>query len=260
MRALAALVVFIALLSGAVWMGSTLASHHPQPPLAEPPSAGTTTEDDTETTGGKPARRKTEPHARAPREHHVSADMEIARKAVLHASDIEAEWVPVRPPRDAPPCRQNDPDLSRFTITGEARTVFESPAGVTRMESRVRVFPSVDQAAAYFDTVNNRAKLRCIRDSTKKWLAENGWRPRPLYARVETDPPIGTQTAMYLVEYAITLSTGRKLKYPVDVLTFQTNRAVGTLQFDFVFSPDGSKPCQCELQEANLVASRLHGT
>ena len=67
-----------------------------------------------------------------PRVHHVHADMVSAREAVLHASDIEEEWEPAALPKDGPPCRQNNPDLSRFTITGEARTIFKSPAGVAK--------------------------------------------------------------------------------------------------------------------------------
>ena len=70
----------------------------------------------------------------------------------------------------------------------------------------------------------------------------------------------GAETAIYLFNYAITLSTGRKLTYPVELLTFQVNRAVGTLEYNFIFSPDGRKPCQCELDEARLVSSRLYRT
>lgn len=196
----------------------------------------------------------------APRKHRVAADVAIARKAVLHAKDVGAGWHQVPLPTDkGRACPENDPDLSRFTITGEARSIFENGGGA-RTESRVRLFENGGQAALYFEATNNRTILRCIRDGVKGWLGRKGWKPRLLYARLETQPPIGSQTAIYLVDYVITLSDGTRQEYPVELITFQVGRAVGALQFNFIFSPDGSRPCQCELDEARLVSSRLYRT
>jgi hypothetical protein len=105
--------------------------------------------------------------------------------------------------------------------------------------------------------VNNRAELLCIRDSVKRSLSSNGWRPRLLYARLETQPPLGARTAIFLVGYRITRSTGEKVAYPVETLKFQLNRGVGTLSYDFVRAADPTRRCQCELNEARLVAGRL---
>jgi len=253
-------VIFFAVL----WVGGRVFATGSSADAAAPRTfLSTTSVGDEGTTSSREKSGRQETTARSSRDpqvHHVHADMVIAGKAVLHASDIETEWVPVPPPKDAPPCRQNDPDLSRFTITGEGRTIFESPAGIARTESRVSLFANGGQATLYFQALNNEAKLRCIRDGVKGWLSGNGWKPRLLYAKMQTAPPIGAQTAIYLFNYAITLSTGRKLTYPVELLTFQVNRAVGTLEYNFIFSPDGRKPCQCELDEARLVSSRLYRT
>jgi len=264
MRTLLAAAACGVLFLGVVWAGNKVfASDSLAGATPARTTLPTTTEEDLavanprEKSGGQ---KKVGRWAHDPLVRHIHADMVSARKAVLHASDLEAEWEPARLPSDGGPRRQNNPDLSRFTITGEGRTIFKSPAGIARTESRVRLFANEGQAAQYFQALNNRAKLHCIQASLKRWLRGNGWKPRLLYARLERDPPIGTQTAMYLLNYAITLSDGTKLEYPLDVLTFQVHRAVGTLQYDFVFSPDGYKPCPCELGEANLVASRLYRT
>ena len=77
---------------------------------------------------------------------------------------------------------------------------------------------------------------------------------------MQTEPSIGSQTAIYLVGYSIALSDGSRWEWPVEMLTFRVGRAIGALQYIGVVSPDGSRPCQCELDEARVVASRLSRT
>jgi hypothetical protein len=210
----------------------------------------------------KPARKKeaaAPQNRRAPREHLVAADMAIARKAVLRPSDMQPVWERVRLSTDAGPgCLQNNPDLSRFTVTGKARSAFEG--GQSRIESRVRLFANAGQAALYFEATSNRTILRCIRDGVKEALRKAGLQPRVMYARFQKEPPIGSQTAHYVIGYELTLQDGTRQSYPVDMLTFQVGRAVGALSFNFVPSEDGSRPCPCELEHARLVASRLYRT
>jgi hypothetical protein len=112
----------------------------------------------------------------------------------------------------------------------------------------------------YFEATSNRTILRCIRDGVKGALRKAGLQPRVLYARFQKEPPIGSQTAIYVINYIITLSDGTRYEYPVDVVTFQVGRAVGAVSFSFVPSDDDSRPCSCELDEARLVASRLYRT
>jgi hypothetical protein len=248
-----------ALLLAVYWAGNHVLADDPV--AAAGPSAATlgTTESHeggTSTSqGSEPTASKRRSHP--PRIHHVQADMALARAAILHAADMEPGWQPAPPPKGAPICRRNNPDLSRFTITGEASSSFKTPVGVTGTSSRVRIFANGGQAASYFETVNTRVELLCIRDSVKRWLASNGWRPHLLYARLQTEPPIGAKTAIFLVGFRITLSTGQTVAYPVEILKFQMNRGVGTLSYDFIRPGDPNRPCQCELNEARLVAGRL---
>jgi hypothetical protein len=186
--------------------------------------------------------------------------MRLAERAVLHAAEVAAVWIPLHLADDpGAGCPANDPDLSKFTVTGRAQSAFKTTGGA-RMESRVKLFANGGQAAMYFEATSNRTVLRCIRDGIKGWLRENGWKPRVLYARLQTEPPIGAQTAMYLIDYVLTMSDGTRQEYPVDVRTFQVGHAVGAVSFNFIASPDGSRPCECELAEARLVSSRLYQT
>jgi hypothetical protein len=199
---------------------------------------------------------KTSRHA--PRERLVAADMAIARSAVLHSSDLAPSWKRARlSPDNENGCSENDPDLSRFTVTGKARSAFRG--GQSLMVSRVKLFANAGQAALYFEAISNRTILRCIRDGIKRALRRANLRPQVMYARFQEEPPIGARTAHYVIGYVITTDKG-SYEYPVDVLTFQMGRAIGALSFSFVPSDDGRRPCACELDEARLVASRLNDT
>jgi hypothetical protein len=197
------------------------------------------------------------PDARAPRERLIGRDMRIARQAVLRASDMQSlAWTRARLGAEGGPgCPANRPDLSRFTITGKARSAFEG--GDSRIDSRVTVFANASQAALFFQATSNRTVLRCIRDGVKRSLRKGGLKPRVLYARLLKEPAIGSQTTIYVIGYELTLSSGRKMEYPLDLLTFQVGRSVAGLGFNLISSEDDSRPCPCELEEARLVASRL---
>jgi hypothetical protein len=261
MRALLALALFLALLAGAISFGSRLGTRAAVPnPSAFPVS----TEERDPDTPSQPERRSPRKQKRGKtdplgfRRVHVAADEAIARRAILHPDDVGLAWERVAATKRNPDaCPENDPDLSGVTLTGEARTAFQR--GSARSDVIVDVFRDPNDARLYFRGTNNRTVLRCVRDGIKGWLRSKGLKPRVAYARLEYQPAIGEQTMIYLVGYEITLSDGTRAGYPVELLTFQTGRAVGSLSYALVFSPDGSRPCQCEMQEANLVASRLHG-
>jgi hypothetical protein len=235
---------------------------------AEPDATSTATAGGAETnvpsaptaqTGG--AKKKNAPNQdpRAPRERLVAADMAIARSAVLQASDMQPQWRRVRPPAlTGPGCPQNDPDLSRFTVTGKASSLFKASA--SRIETRLKVFANGSQAALYFDATWNRTVLRCVRDGVKGDLRRAGLRPRVIYARLLNEPPVGSKTVHFVIAYMLTLKDGTKQAYPLDMIAFQSGRAVGLMAFDFIPSFDGSRPCPCELDHARVVASRLSRT
>jgi hypothetical protein len=221
----------------------------------EPGKTGTTSGSSTSDDDRRTKARKVDPHA--PRERPVAADMAAARNAVLRSSDLSAGWKEVRASaKGGNGCPENDPDVSRFTVTGEAQSAFKG--GQSRIESRVKLFANGGQAALFFEATSNQTILRCIRDGIKRTLRKAGLRPRVAYARFEEQPPVGARTAIYVVGYVLTLADGRTLDYPVDILTFQIGRAVGALSFSLVPSDDGLRPCSCELDHARVVASRVN--
>ena len=259
----------VAIFAGGVYLGGNILGVWEgvpaAPAAAEPPMASTV-----RLTGAQPserlgrvarkasARRRKDPHA--PRERLTKADTALARKAVLRFSDMRrGTWEATRPITDGGPgCPANDPDLSRFSVTGKAASAFRGNESV--IESHVTLFANAEQAALFFEATSNRAILRCIREGVKGALRKAGLQPRVVYARLEKEPPVGARTAIYVIAYVITLSDGRLFEYPVDVITFQVGRAVGAVSFNLVPSDDGLRPCACELEEARLVASRLYRT
>ncbi len=192
----------------------------------------------------------------APRERLIREDMALAKRAVLRLSDMEPGWQRVKPSGDDGPGCPATPDLSHFRITGKASSTFEG--GHSRIDSEVEVFANAGQAAAYFDTVYNRTALGCIRDGIKGAFRKAGLKPRVTYARLERRPALGSRTAIFLVGYILTFPNGTQKPHPVEFLTFQTGRAVGALSYSFVSPDDPSRPCQCELNQARLLASRLY--
>ncbi|MEO8290462.1 MAG: hypothetical protein ABI649_05640 [Gaiellaceae bacterium] len=260
MRLLLGLAAFGILFVGVFWASSRVSAGEssPNPPSAAAPPVTTTPEE-----SSKPAKRSKNPSSNKShdyQEHHAASDMRLARKAVLHPDDVAAIWHPADLGADSGPgCPQNDPDLSRLTVTGRARSLYRTDNGAST-ESRVKLFANAGQAAAYFEATSNRTVLLCIRNGIKGWLKRKGLQPSVLYARLETEPAIGARTAIYLVSYAITISDGTRVEYPTEYLSFQVGRAVGGVSYTMVFSPDGSRPCECELDEARLMASRLYRT
>ena len=247
------------LFAGALW-GSTkiFPTGEPVARAAEANLLSTTAEGaETEKAPKDAEGKKSGSNSHEPHKHLVPADMAIARAAVLQPNDVNSIWRPIPAPLSGGhACPENNPDRSRFTITGQGRSIFKSGVGALT-ESRVTLYKNAGQAALSFEATNNRTYLRCIREGIKSWLQGRGLKPRVRYAKLQREPAIGSQTAIYLVGYVITVSDGTKYVYPVELLNFQIGRAIGSHQYTLVFSPDGSRPCECELDEARLVSSRL---
>ena len=262
MRLLIAVAACAILFAGALW-GSTkiFPAGEPVARAAEANLLSTTAEGaKTEKAPKDVESKRSGSGSHEPRKHLVPADMAIARAAVLQPNDVNSIWRRIPAPTSGGRgCPENNPDRSRFTITGRGRSMFKAGSGALT-ESRVTLYANAGQAALSFEATNNRANLRCIRDGIKSWLRGKGWKPRVLYAKLQREPAIGSQTAIYLVGFVITLSDGTRVEYPVELLNFQMGRAIGSLQYTLVFSPDGSRPCECELDEARLVSSRLART
>jgi hypothetical protein len=189
---------------------------------------------------------------RDPREQMNARDQKLARKAVLRRSNLGVCWTPVaRSPNEGPVrCSGHNPDLSGLTITGRAGSAFVE--GAAAFVSSVSIFASAGQASEYFRLTAARSALRCIRAELKRHLKGEGVSPRLKYARLQTEPPIAEQTAIYTLRYLITVDgyAGRGA-YPLEIIVFRAGRAVG------VVSVSGIGALDRELRMAQLVASRL---
>jgi len=238
----------ILLIVGVLWFGSKLSSAgDPVPSNASGPVV---------TTGDGSGHRK----GREPQKSLVASDVALARAAVLHPDDVNIGWRKVPPtPTKSSGCPANRPDLTSYVITGEADTAYAGPSGASSQESRVKIFANELQASGYFEATNNEVVLRCIRDGFASSFRRSGVKVKVVYARLDDQPALGEQTAIYLLGYSLRGKTGGTQGYPVELLSFRRGRAVVSLGYSFVFSEDGSRPCTCELNDARVVASRLAG-
>jgi hypothetical protein len=195
----------------------------------------------------------------APKERLRHTDVTIARKAVLHQADMNGPgWLRIRPSSEQPPrCASYNPDLSRFTVTGKAQSIFKG--GISYIDSRAALLANAIEAQRYFEARFNPRSLPCVRDAIKRGLAVGGRQVRALAANYSPAANVGEQTATYVFQYLIAFR-GKRFSYPVEVIAFRTSRAVGSLWFAAVPSTDGQRPCACEYYEARKVEGRLSGT
>ena len=191
--------------------------------------------------------------SRAPTVRRRANDMALARRAVLHLSDTTANFHRIRIP-GGDRCRETLPDLSHMTVTGRAHSDYA--ADISLILSTVQLFANARQAAAYFEATNNRKVRRCVRRFVTRSLT-GARHVDVVYSRVHHRPQLGDRTAVYLLGFRITGTSGGHETYPVELLNVQVGRAVVSLFYAFIFSPDGSRPCGCELRDAAKVISRL---
>jgi hypothetical protein len=141
-------------------------------------------------------------------------------------------------------------DLSRFVVTGKARSMFGrgSPALI---ESRVKVFANSGQASEYFRLTSGRPTLDCMREGVQEWLRAKRTSPELIDAKVLSRPTFGEQTAIYTFGFWLQGRNNTKYEYPVEVITFRMGRAIAALSFNFIAAK------QDEVGLSRLVAARL---
>ena len=186
---------------------------------------------------------------RDPNERHTAAGQAIARRAVLRPSDFSPGWRRVsrkgRPVR----CRSYNPDLSRLTRIGLARSVF-SFRRRSEIGSSVSVFLEPRQAATAFRVGPTRAFLTCAATHFAKGLAKYG-PVRETLRRMTPGPPLGVPSRTFRWGYRLRWH-GRSLAYRYDTIVFLADRAIATVWFWCV-----GGPCRYETGTVRIVASRL---
>jgi hypothetical protein len=193
--------------------------------------------------------------ARDPRLEQVrlnAADSALAKRITLKAGDVGVGWRRARVPDSDEPlrCPGFNPDLSRFTVTGKAKTAFTQPTGAS-IASAVEVYESRADAVGDFKTAATPALARCMKVMLEREFGTAGVPVRVRSARVVPAPRVGDRRIAYRVIAALGLG-GANLNVYFDVVVMQKGRSIAAL---FFTSPGSRLPRQSSLAAA--VASRM---
>jgi hypothetical protein len=184
------------------------------------------------------------------KERFTKAGQALARRAVLHRGDLPADWKPVSVPARSNRCRSYNPDLSRFTLTGKARSAFVRPTGAG-IGSSASVYVTARQAAAAFRAEARPGLLTCMSAGIVKQFAKSGIHATVVARRMSRSPRLGQRSASFRMVFEVTVG-GRTIPYDVDLLTFQERRAIAALSFQAL-----GGPVRNQLALARRVLSRL---
>ena len=184
------------------------------------------------------------------KERLTKAGQALARRAVLHRSDLSGSWRPVSVPARSNRCRSYDPDLSRFTVNGKAHSAFVLQSGAA-IGSSIGVYVTERQAAAAFAAQAKPGLLTCLSAGIVKQFARAGIKAAVVAKRMSRKPRIGARSASFRIVLMLNVGGGNA-PYDVDLVTFQTHRAIAALSFQALGGP---VPKQLVL--ARRVASRL---
>jgi hypothetical protein len=165
------------------------------------------------------------------------ADMTLAKRTTLRASDLPRRWTRTRPEQatnQLPTCPGVDMDFSAFTITGMARSAFQ--AGAATAESQVEVFVNRSDAARDFRKGTSAPVLRCL----GRWLRDQAAKEQPgtrvVMSRLLSRPRLGEQAVLYRIVMEVPTSVGRIRVY-VDIVGFQRGRTTVALAFGSAEAP-----------------------
>lgn len=179
------------------------------------------------------------------------ADMALAKRTTLRASDVGPGWTRGTPDKQAnelPPCPGVDMDFSRFTITGTARSQYQRSGAA--IDSYIEVYKSRADAAGDFRKASSAPVLRCL----GRWLRSEIKRELPtvrfLETRLLSRPQVGEQAILYRIVMEVPTGAG-SIRVYVDLLAFQRGRTTAALGFS---SPRA--PLRQQLQVGRAVAAR----
>jgi hypothetical protein len=180
-------------------------------------------------------------------------DGALARSVALTRSDLGAGWTPSPVPKDeGPACRSFSPDLSRFTITGKAHTMFADARG-SSVQSVVEVYATRAQAAGDFLASAKPAQTGCLREALLYARREvpDGVTLSVVSARMLRAPRIGERAASYRLVGKLE-SRGVSFPLYMDLLVVQRGRTMVAL-----FSTGFQRPVAGQLALARKLAARM---
>lgn len=170
----------------------------------------------------------------------TAADMALAKRANLKLSDLSSGWQRVNmkgsSTADSSSCAGYNPDLSRFTITGENRVGFQHPKGFV-IVGGTQVFPSRAESAANFRAGAKPALARCLRSAFEGDFAKGaGGTATTTSSRMVRAPRIGERAASYKLVGRLRVQ-GNVAPVHMDVLAVQKGRMQAMLMFVGVGGP-----------------------
>ena len=190
---------------------------------------------------------------REERERLTGAGNTLARQTVLRASDLGGGWQPQRlGPMDGASarCPGYDPDFSRFTIVGKARSAFTNGAG-GQIISSVEVFETAAQAAGDFGLGARPAVARCLGHMLQREIRAAGVDARVASSRMVAAPRVGDRAAAFRLVTTMRLEA-RSLRLYSDVIVFQRGRSIAALNFTGAL-----RPLERRAAFAHLIAARM---
>jgi hypothetical protein len=185
-------------------------------------------------------------------------DMALAQRLTLSARDLTSGWQRLRAPAPfstgVTGCPRFHPNLSAFTITGQARSLFISGDRRGSIASSVAVFRSRSEAILDFLATAKPRFVHCVASSvlssSRRSLRQHET-ARLLSARMLPEPTVGHRSAGYRVIVELRGRAG-SLKTYTDVVAFQRGRSIAVLAFISL-----SAPLDGELTFARAVDARM---
>jgi hypothetical protein len=178
------------------------------------------------------------------------ADMALAKRTTLRASDLPAGWARQRPtaqPDELPSCPGADLDFSPFTITGKAQSSFGK--GGASVESFVEVFESRSDATGDYRKGTSPKLLACLAPEIRRQARKLGVEMRVESARLSGRPAVGDRAFEYRI--VMTVGTGsNRIRLYMDVIGFQRGRTLVGVYFA------GTKPVLGRVAVARSIAAR----
>jgi hypothetical protein len=163
-----------------------------------------------------------------------SADMRLAKQAVVQRSDLGLGWTRARPtPSDqqAPDCPGYRPDFSKFTIAGQAESQFSSQGGLVSVLARVEVYATRRDARGDFALSTVPPVARCLGVMLRRETATlEGFTHKLVSARRVSTPRLGERVAAYRVVSELS-KDGAAVRLHTDVVIVLRGRSIGGIFF-----------------------------
>jgi hypothetical protein len=185
------------------------------------------------------------------------ADQALARASLLKRTDLKSGWRKVtdRPDNsDDTTCPGYNPDMSSFTISGEAQSHFAQPASGS-IDAFVEVYATEGDARGDFRAGAKPALARCLRKVITDEMKSDasGVEGTVLSSRMLRAPNICgcTGTAAFRLVTQVQAGT-RRVRVYMDLLVFQKGRAIEGLVIT-----TGLAPLRDRAVLAQLMADRM---